>query len=79
MSEDPDVGGWTKPGGLWLLAEGLRNADIAALMRIGDPTVARHVGRVLAKLQAPNRTRAIAVALRSGLLSIGDSGRWDRR
>ena len=58
------------------LAEGLSNKPIARLLAISEHGVKRHVTNLLAKLNAPNRTLAVAVALRDGLISPpdGDGG-----
>jgi DNA-binding CsgD family transcriptional regulator len=53
---------------LTLLAEGLRDAEIAARLHVSERTVHHHVSAVLRKLAAPSRTAAVAVALREGLL-----------
>jgi DNA-binding NarL/FixJ family response regulator len=46
-----------------LLAEGLRNVDIAARLVVAPKTVDHHVSAVLTKLAVPNRS-AVAGALR---------------
>jgi DNA-binding NarL/FixJ family response regulator len=56
---------------LVLLAQGLGNADIAARLYLSDATVRTHVGRILMKLDCPNRTRAVVLAYRSGLVRLG--------
>jgi two-component system nitrate/nitrite response regulator NarL len=53
---------------LSLLAEGLSNKLIASRLGVSPHAVKRHVGNVLAKLNSPNRTLAVAQALRDGLL-----------
>ena len=53
---------------LSLLAEGLSNKLIASRLGVSLHAVKRHVGNVLAKLNSPNRTLAVAQALRDGLL-----------
>ena len=56
---------------LALLAEGLTNAQIAEQIWISKNTVSVHVARILWKLGAGNRTQAVSVAFRKGLLSYG--------
>lgn len=54
---------------LKLLAEGLSNKQIARRLGISEHGAKRHVGNVLAKLNCPNRTVAVTVALNHGLLA----------
>lgn len=54
---------------LELLAEGMSNKQIARRMGISQHGVKRLVANLLAKLNCPNRTLVVAVALRDGLLS----------
>jgi len=51
-----------------LLAEGLRDAEIAERLHLSERTVNHHVSAVLQKLTAPSRTAAVACAFRDGLL-----------
>ncbi|WP_413805549.1 response regulator transcription factor [Streptomyces sp. OE57] len=53
---------------LCALAQGLSNRQIARDMGITEHGVKRHVASILAKLNCQNRTTAVAIALRSGLL-----------
>lgn len=53
---------------LELLVEGLSNKQIARKLRISQHGVKRLVSNVLAKLNCPNRTLAVAVALTGGIL-----------
>ena len=57
---------------LALMAEGLRNADIAARLHRSVRTVDHHVAAVLAKLGVASRLEAIRLAEQSGWL--GQSG-----
>ncbi|MFF8769293.1 LuxR C-terminal-related transcriptional regulator [Kitasatospora sp. NPDC015120] len=58
---------------LGLLVEGLSNKEIAARLGISVHGAKRHVTMVLAKLNCPNRTLAVAIALRYGIVSpVGD-------
>jgi DNA-binding NarL/FixJ family response regulator len=52
---------------LALLVEGLSNKDIARRLGMSEHGVKRHVGAVLAKLNCPNRTVAVAFVLQKGL------------
>lgn len=51
------------------LADGLTTAQAATRLGVGGETVATHVRRAMAKLNASNRTQAVAVALRHDLLA----------
>ena len=52
---------------LALLAVGLSNKEIAAKLTLSVGTVRLHVSNILAKLGAPNRTTAAAIAMKHGL------------
>jgi DNA-binding NarL/FixJ family response regulator len=49
------------------MAEGATNAEIARRLFISETTVKTHVGSVLAKLDARDRTQAVVTAWRGGL------------
>jgi DNA-binding NarL/FixJ family response regulator len=53
------------------VAEGLTNADIGKQLFIGESTVKTHLLRVFAKLNVDDRTAAVTVALRQGILLNG--------
>jgi DNA-binding NarL/FixJ family response regulator len=55
---------------LQLLAEGLPNKRIAALLGISDQTVKFHVAAICGKLEAANRTDAVRRAVRRGLIVL---------
>ncbi len=57
---------------LALLAHGLKNAEIASRLFISERTVKFHVGSILAKLGADNRTEAVTIAAHRGLVSLTD-------
>ena len=53
---------------LRLMASGLSNRDIAAALEITERTVKFHVTAILNRLGADNRTQAVALAVRRGIL-----------
>ena len=55
---------------LRLLAQGLPNRKIAARLSINERTVKYHVGAILAKLEAANRTEAVMRAIEQGLVTL---------
>ena len=55
---------------LELLAEGLPNKSIATRLGISDQTVKFHVASICGKLGAANRTQAVRLAVRRGLISL---------
>jgi DNA-binding NarL/FixJ family response regulator len=55
---------------LGLVAEGLANAAIAERLVIGVETVRTHIGAVLRKLGARDRTHAVVLAYEQGLLRL---------
>lgn len=52
---------------LYWIANGCSNSDISAKMVLSEKTVKNHVSHILAKLGAPDRTKAAAVAWKEGL------------
>ena len=52
---------------LQLLAEGLRNADVAERLVLSPRTVDHHVSAILRKLGVANRGQAASAAARLGL------------
>jgi DNA-binding NarL/FixJ family response regulator len=55
---------------LELLAEGLPNKAIAVRLGISDQTVKFHVAAISGKLGAANRTEAVRLAVRRGLITL---------
>lgn len=55
---------------LALLVDGLPNKLIAARLGISDQTAKFHVASICGKLGASNRTEAVRIALRRGLVTI---------
>lgn len=53
------------------LARGASNLEIAEALSISEPTVKAHVTSILAKLGVADRNKAMAVALRRGLVHLG--------
>jgi DNA-binding NarL/FixJ family response regulator len=52
------------------LAGGNRNRDIAGLLFISEETVKVHVKHVMEKLGASDRTQAVAIAVRRGIIQL---------
>ena len=55
---------------LKLLAQGKTNKEIAATLVISERTVKFHVGSILSKLGAGNRTEAVTIAAQRGLVNL---------
>jgi len=53
-----------------LVALGMRNKEIAASLAISEETAQVHVKNILAKLDAKDRTAAVNVAIRRGIIHI---------
>jgi len=53
---------------LRLLAEGLSNSEVAGRLFLSEKTVGHHVSAVLRKLGQPTRSRAVATAIRQGIV-----------
>src|SRR5215213_10725258 len=52
------------------IAEGNRNRDIAERLFISEETVKVHIKHVMEKLGASDRTQAVAIALRRGIIQL---------
>jgi DNA-binding NarL/FixJ family response regulator len=53
---------------LQLVAEGLENLEIAKILFLSVETVRTHVKSILRKLSARDRTQAVTIAFRGGIL-----------
>jgi DNA-binding NarL/FixJ family response regulator len=53
---------------LQLVADGLRNKEIAARLSIGEDTAKMHLRNVMQKLEVNDRTHAVMVAVRRGFI-----------
>jgi two-component system NarL family response regulator len=52
------------------LAQGMSNADIATALSIGEGTVKSYVNRILNKLDVSDRTQAVIVAVKRGIVNL---------
>ncbi len=59
---------------LGLIADGLRNSQIAARLFLSEKTVDHHVSSVLRKLGVQTRRQAAEHAVREGIIEPPDSG-----
>ncbi|MCP4443402.1 MAG: response regulator transcription factor [Aureispira sp.] len=57
---------------LAILAKGAKNSEIAKELFIAERTVKFHVSSILSKLGAKNRTEAVQVAVKRGLIDLGN-------
>lgn len=57
---------------LGLLARGMTNREIAGRLYVTERTIKFHVGSILQKLGATNRTEAVTVAAQRGLVQLND-------
>ena len=55
---------------LELVADGLSNKAIAGILGVSDETIKFHLGSILGKLGASNRTDAVRIALQRGLVTL---------
>lgn len=53
-----------------LIATGMRNKEIAGVLDISEETVQVHVKNILSKLRVQDRTAAVTMALRRGIIHI---------
>jgi len=52
------------------IAGGNRNSDIAALLFISEETVKGHIKHIMEKLAASDRTEAVAIGVRRGIIQL---------
>ena len=55
---------------LQLIAEGMRNKEIAAALQISEETVHTHLKNIYEKLNVQDRTQALTVAIRRGIVHV---------
>lgn len=55
---------------LRLMAQGMSNLDIGTALNIGESTVKSHVNRILSKLGVSDRTQAVIVAIKRGIVNL---------
>ncbi len=55
---------------LRLMAQGMSNLEIGTALSIGESTVKSHVNRILSKLGVNDRTQAVIVAVKRGIVSL---------
>jgi DNA-binding NarL/FixJ family response regulator len=53
-----------------MLGKGMRNREIATAMGISEDTIQAHMRSIFAKLEVHDRTTALAVALRRGIIHL---------
>jgi DNA-binding NarL/FixJ family response regulator len=56
---------------LLMISKGLTNKEIARVLSISQFTVRNHVNHILEKLGASDRTEAVSIALRQGVIAVG--------
>ena len=61
---------------LGLMAEGLSNKEIGAQLYLSDNTIKEYASRIIRKLEAKNRTNAVWIACRLGLLVLDHRWNW---
>ena len=55
---------------LRLMVQGMNNVDIATALKISESTVKSHVNRLLRKLGVSDRTQAVIIAIKRGLVNL---------
>jgi two-component system NarL family response regulator len=52
------------------MAQGMSNREISTALRIGESTVKSHVNHILSKLGVADRTQAVIVSIKRGLINL---------
>ena len=52
------------------IAKGLRNKEIGAALNIAEDTVKIHIKNIFGKLNVIDRTQAVAIAVRRGIIEL---------
>ncbi|MEH2234785.1 response regulator transcription factor [Nostoc sp.] len=55
---------------LRLMAQGMSNLEISTTLTIGESTVKSHVNRILSKLGVSDRTQAVIIAVKRGIVNL---------
>ena len=55
---------------LRLVTQGMSNLEIASALSISESTVKSHLNRILSKLGASDRTQAVIIAVKRGIVSL---------
>jgi DNA-binding NarL/FixJ family response regulator len=55
---------------LRLIADGNANKEIGARLAIAEETVKSHITNILSKLEAKDRTHAVTIALKRGIIDL---------
>jgi two-component system, NarL family, response regulator len=55
---------------LRLMAQGMSNLEISTTLSIGESTVKSHVNRILSKLGVNDRTQAVIIAVKRGIVNL---------
>ena len=57
---------------LQLISEGFTNAEIGARLHLSEGTIRNYLSTIFGKLSAKDRTQAVVMAIRYGLINIGN-------
>lgn len=52
------------------MAQGMSNLEISTALSIGESTVKSHVNRILSKLGVNDRTQAVIIGFKRGIVSL---------